>query len=345
METLPAPPLIAGLRLGAHGGLLKSRQSKRFVERDLDLAVLQKQTPTDRLRDLDLIRLYTPLPDERRELRIPESIQRLNLNSAHHLMLLCGGCALVRFSCDEMTSIMTMAKALHNCFNVVEECFKRLSSHSKKCIIGKEGSFTRVDEAALDFHNKADKYTELLLDLQRLVRSKVNKIIPAKVGYEEVMIFEADPEASSSSKSKPVWLQLLLERFFAEAYSSQKASSQQYSHVSLGKLSCFLSCCVSLQFSLTCDEELALLEVMHIYFFNSFHPLNHSEWPQLVHASVSYDSPDSVEVNDIATQRLHLTQRCWAKRFYEFLRKLPELKSAIRDEKSLYDFRNCFNTS
>lgn len=33
------------------------------------------------------------------------------------------------------------------------------------------------------------------------------------------------------------------------------------------------------------------------------------------------------------------TQRYWANRFYQFLKKLPELKSAIKDEDKIYDFK------
>ena len=63
----PCPPFVGGL------GSLKSRVKKRFIQ-ELFNITFRQQTPTDRLRDLDLIRMYTPLQDERRELRIPESI-------------------------------------------------------------------------------------------------------------------------------------------------------------------------------------------------------------------------------------------------------------------------------
>ena len=33
------------------------------------------------------------------------------------------------------------------------------------------------------------------------------------------------------------------------------------------------------------------------------------------------------------------TQRYWANRFYQFLKKLPELKTAMKDEQTIYDFK------
>ena len=72
-----------------------SEEKKKFIDSDIGNP---SQTPTERLRQIDLMRLYTPLPEERKELRIPESIERLNLVEVKHLLLLCGGCAFVRFA-------------------------------------------------------------------------------------------------------------------------------------------------------------------------------------------------------------------------------------------------------
>ena len=100
----PRPPFagLGGLTGGPFGSgsgslpfSLKKREKKRFIDSELGSS---SQTPTERLRQIDLLRLYTPLPEERKELRIPESIERLNLVEVKHLLLLCGGCAFVRFA-------------------------------------------------------------------------------------------------------------------------------------------------------------------------------------------------------------------------------------------------------
>ena len=100
----PRPPFaglggLTGGPFGSGGGSLsfslKKREKKKFIDSDIGNS---SQTPTERLRQIDLMRLYTPLPEERKELRIPESIERLNLVEVKHLLLLCGGCAFVRFA-------------------------------------------------------------------------------------------------------------------------------------------------------------------------------------------------------------------------------------------------------
>ena len=101
----PSRPPFAGLSgltggpFGQGGGSpvfsLKKREKKKFIDTEIGNS---SQIPIDRLRQIDLIRLYTPLPEERKELRIPESIVRLNLAEVKHLLLLCGGCVFVRLS-------------------------------------------------------------------------------------------------------------------------------------------------------------------------------------------------------------------------------------------------------
>ena len=103
----PRPPFVGlgGLagpfgKGGALGFSLKKREKKKFIDSEMGNS---SQSPTDRLRQIDLIRLYSPLPEEREELRIPESIERLNLVEVKHILLLCGGCAFVRFTPEVST--------------------------------------------------------------------------------------------------------------------------------------------------------------------------------------------------------------------------------------------------
>ncbi len=47
---------------------------------------------------------------------------------------------------------------------------------------------------------------------------------------------------------------------------------------------------------------------------------------------------DRTTLDDFYNQVFNHTQKYWAKRIYDFILKLPEFKSGIKDEKSLYNF-------
>lgn len=127
-----------------------------------------------------------------------------------------------------------------------------------------------------------------------------------------------DPEALSS-KPLPVWLTIVLLKYQTSFYipSDKKPSvllipctllSLAYSPITkVGKLSAFISCCLFNQFDCTTEEKSAIDE--------------------LVEAS-----------NDQAAACNHSSQRYWSKRIFTFLNKITELKSYVKDEKSLYNF-------
>ena len=100
-QPLPTPPSRPAFLLNVGGGgSLKSKQRKSFIDENLEDLIRIERSPTDLLREVDQLRMYTPFPVERARYRIPESVDRLNLHSVNHIMLLCGGCACVRFSTD-----------------------------------------------------------------------------------------------------------------------------------------------------------------------------------------------------------------------------------------------------
>ena len=98
MENIPRPPNPFSMGLGLHQ--LKSRVQKPFTEETFNLVELRRKSPTERMREIDSIRLFTPTATERSMFRIPQSIERLNIKLSHHIMILCGGCAGVRFSSE-----------------------------------------------------------------------------------------------------------------------------------------------------------------------------------------------------------------------------------------------------
>ena len=92
MQLPPRPPaLLPGFSLRAHA-------KKSFLEDEIDLTSARLLAPTDRLRDVDQLRLYVPSQNERNLLHIPESVERLSMHCQQHILLLCGGCAGARFT-------------------------------------------------------------------------------------------------------------------------------------------------------------------------------------------------------------------------------------------------------
>lgn len=94
---LPRPPFLQQQGIG---NSLRAKTKKSFIDDDLDIDADRIKTPTDRLRDVDQLRLYAPSQLERHLLHVHESIERLNLHSTSHILFLCGGLAGARFSTE-----------------------------------------------------------------------------------------------------------------------------------------------------------------------------------------------------------------------------------------------------
>ena len=110
----PRPPLITQ---GFPNNGLKKFIKKSFTQQTFDHDNVSKQSPTQRMRELDLIRLYTPSPEERSLLKIPESVERLNIHSQSHLMLLCGACARITFTSQVILRSYILLLFLFNFLN------------------------------------------------------------------------------------------------------------------------------------------------------------------------------------------------------------------------------------
>ena len=100
----PRPPLLQQQGIG---GSLRAKTKNSFIEDDIDSDADRIKSPTDRLRDVDQLRLYAPSQMERQLLRVHESIERLNLHSTSHILFLCGGLAGARFSTEVNILLIT----------------------------------------------------------------------------------------------------------------------------------------------------------------------------------------------------------------------------------------------
>ena len=78
---------------------LKTAVKRKFVDLLIAPATLPDyKSPTSRIRDIDSWRQHSPLAEERELLRIPDSLERLNLHTKQHILMLCGGYSGLRFT-------------------------------------------------------------------------------------------------------------------------------------------------------------------------------------------------------------------------------------------------------
>jgi hypothetical protein len=82
--------------------LKKTRPSTPWVDVNLLSHVSESstKTPTNRMRDIDGLRLHVPILEERETLKIPQSSDRLILSDHMNVMMLCGGYAGVHFTAE-----------------------------------------------------------------------------------------------------------------------------------------------------------------------------------------------------------------------------------------------------
>jgi hypothetical protein len=191
-NSLPIPPPSAGRPnpfggLGAITGVLRAVEKKKNItdyEVNSFLGHRQKN-PTDRMRELDSIRMHTPQQEEIELLNISSS--RINLLVTQDILFLCGGLVGVRFSSEELMSLIELIKSASSAWLQIGEQFKNMSQASKKYIIENAQSLEAVEpdgplngenllEQAKRFHDVADLYVHEFERLQKLIKSKQSDI-------------------------------------------------------------------------------------------------------------------------------------------------------------------------
>ena len=160
------------------------------------------------------------------------------------------------------------------------------------------------------FHLITDEIIRLFYEIQTIIKLK-QQLIDKSVPKEK---FDLDPDGSLGS-ARPLWLDLFINKF-NEIFSNEKII------ITKGKLSSLMSYCIFGR--LRCTEiEINALE-------------------QLIHASndttIRYNYGD-----DLRLTILQGTREYWATRLFEFIKKIPEIKSMASDEKSLLTFDLPFN--
>jgi len=154
----------------------------------------------------------------------------------------------------------------------------------------------------LEFIMHAYEYLKIMKEIQNLVKSK--QLVLASIDKTQVIKVDKDQEESMGSKL-PKWLSILLEKYKIYMQTNDKPT--------LGKFSAFLSCCVLGQISSSVDELEALSSLLHA-------------------------SNDSIVHYDGEPTALLSSQKYVSNRIFTFISSLSELKSYIKDNKSIENF-------
>jgi len=140
---------------------------------------------TERLRELDKIRMYTPLPDEIQLLNVTP--YRMNLLVMQDVMYLCGGLVGVRFSSEELQELLRLTKGMNSAWNDVSKAFQEMSTACKKLSLpvdeivpGAVAEQTSDDvDLVKKLHMYADEYVQLFTQLQVFVKEKQKGVDPS----------------------------------------------------------------------------------------------------------------------------------------------------------------------
>lgn len=202
--ALPTPPAFPPrLNFMGGGGLtLKERFKKeRITDYKLDQFLHHRgKNVTERMRELDNIKLHTPTPEEVELLNVTP--YRMDLLVVQEVMYLCGGLVGVRFSSSDLAMLMRLSKEMSAQWAKIGELFKHMPSKSKKLVLADTGASAisttstsvgvgvttteantaevSTEEAMVrEFHELADAYVVHFGELQSLIAEKQKGIDPS----------------------------------------------------------------------------------------------------------------------------------------------------------------------
>jgi hypothetical protein len=363
---------------GGLGGLTKKKKKQLRFQKKLAFCEelptssdQEKIAPTDRMRELDSMRMHRPTDNERKILALPESKERVLVHSLGDVMLLCGGRRGIRFSGDELRKLTASTTELEARFKNLETIFNSLPSSSRRKILAADVTSVGTlpeegEETSMPFHRASNSYLDEYHALEEICRAKMAAVQKQAESGEEMP--KPDPEFDEKSKQPfPEWLMVLIARYLEaktqkeeEQKENQKASPAQQSGSvvgrgdpgdagkvdSLSRLSSFLGCCV---FELNQQHH-------QLAGFNSasagatigpFKTMELRALQWLVRASVDLESCEQCTSSSSAGVEtakptgvgggMALTGKAgrqyWTMRIFTFLSKLRELKSIRKDER------------
>jgi len=189
---VPPPPMLGLGKLNLGGGIsLKPRaKPEKITDYKIEQFLHHRgKNSTFRLKELDKIRMYTPLPEEVELLNVTP--YRMNLLVVQDVMYLCGGLVGVRFSSEELLELIRFTKGLAAAWAEISKIFQEMSTACKKLSLPNEDSSIAepMEDPELEqvrkLHQSADEYVTLFGHLQVFISEKQKGVDPsARTGEE-----------------------------------------------------------------------------------------------------------------------------------------------------------------
>jgi hypothetical protein len=191
-----------------------------------------------------------------------------------------------------LASLTKFSKQLEETFYTLEKHYKDMAGTQKKMklqLIAENADSEPVvqnpDEGVIHFHKLADKYVELIKELQELARLKQSQVDPKaeKLGEDgsvESMVATHDVTPGGvgadvdliAGLARPAWLDVLMMKYSKHmdvlggkmATGALEPGGNNYPHcnpMNLGSFCAFLSCCLVGRIAVISQEHVALIEV------------------------------------------------------------------------------------
>lgn len=261
------PPSIFKMAFSSEGkSALKERFRKgKITDYSLDLfSPHNGKSPAERLRDLDYIRMHTPYEDEVAILNVTP--YRMDILSSQEVMYLCGGLVGVRFSSEDLMTILKTTKKMTSVWEELSVLFNNMPTGTKKAVLRDDAEDSETTRALRAFHERADEYVAQFGELQSLIREKQKLIDPSlRLGtyghrcftvpgwphslrsfeiIADMPKLDADPE-SRMGRKLPDWLSTLIEKHQRSKAGGEGAAAVRSSQLRVGELSVYLSSCIA----------------------------------------------------------------------------------------------------
>jgi len=221
---------------------------------------------------------------------------RVVCTSSKSVLQLCGSNKGVRFSTADVVSSRLIAASMEEKFGGLDEAFKALTQAEKKTK-GSELSKTELTAGLRAYKEIQDEFLETCGRLALLVARKRKELVD-----DPPPPFEVDPEAEMKlAMPLPLYLQNLIDKYESETSPSKPHPSLALD--SVARFSAFLAACVTGEVWCSTEEGGALRVL--------------------------------VGASDDRSDRPPFSDAYWRRRFFNFLSKVRELKSAPKKEKML----------
>mmetsp|Transcript_24946 Transcript_24946/g.36794 ORF Transcript_24946/g.36794 Transcript_24946/m.36794 type:complete len:414 (+) Transcript_24946:106-1347(+) len=209
---------------------------RHFIDTDISTCMCWRKTPLDRMKLIDSIRLHVPTDQERSNLKIPHHIHRVDMMDLSKVLMMCGGHNGVKFTDEEMSSIILLVKDLNGFIWQLETHFHSMAHDvvnssldgellDDRGLLSEAINLSERDLLVLSFHMKADTIFRLLSNLQSTIRNKYQEQLCQASrrhtsGSRALLTRQCDPALPNTNMIEP-WLEVLLNKFRREYMNVQ----------------------------------------------------------------------------------------------------------------------------